>query len=81
VVETEFFLELLMGLLTNSARLPDRGSRSLRQIREVAFALRVETMLAHQPSLFAGHLLCSGRADRLGCTISDPDADGSEAGA
>src|SRR5687768_11077993 len=53
VVQAEFFLELLMGLLAYPARL-DRAGQSLdrgvgRKVREIVFAFAIRAMLAHQP--------------------------------
>src|SRR3546814_13391564 len=61
MVETEFFLELLMGLLADPARLdgagviPDR--RTCGQVREIIFALAPGALPAEQPCFFPGHVI------------------------
>jgi len=53
VIKTELFLELLMRLLADPARLDGTGNILDRhvgeEIGEMVFSLAVGTMLAHQP--------------------------------
>src|SRR3546814_14046620 len=67
MVETEFFLELLMGLLADPARLDGAGDipdrRICGQVREIIFALAAGAMLADQPCFFPGHVLRARGAD------------------
>src|SRR3546814_9607831 len=69
MVETEFFLELLMGLLADPARLDGAGDipdrRICGQVREIIFALAAGAMLADQPCFFPGHVLRARGADAL----------------
>src|SRR3546814_11673945 len=78
MVETEFFLDLLMGLLADPARLygagdiPDR--RICGQVREIIVALAAGAMLADQPCFFPGHVLRARGADALRRAVGDADA-------
>jgi hypothetical protein len=84
VIEAQFFLELLMRLLANPARL-DRAGESLDrgpagQIGETVFACPIRAMLTHQPGLLTRHVLSPGRADPLRRTISNAHAHSRKAG-
>ena len=61
VIETEFFFQLLMGLLANPSRL-DRCRQGAqvglrRQVGEIVFFLSRRTVFADEPSLLAGEML------------------------
>src|SRR3546814_9223901 len=75
MVETEFFLELLMGLLADPARLDGAGDipdrRICGQVREIIFALAAGAMLADQPCFFPGHVLRDRGADALRRAVGD----------
>jgi hypothetical protein len=84
VVEAEFFLELLVGLLADPSRL-DRGGERLevgvgRQVGKIVFALARGATLADQPGLLARHVLHALLMDALWRTIGDPHAHGGEGG-
>lgn len=83
VVQTEFFLELLMGLLADPAGFDGSGNlldRYVgRQVRKVVFPFPVRAMLAHQPDFFAGHMLRTRRAYPLWRTVGDAHAHGGKA--
>src|ERR1700728_4970948 len=61
VVEAEFFLELLVSLLADPARLDRRGECLEicvgRQVGEIVFLLAGRAPLADEPDLFARHML------------------------
>jgi len=63
VVESEFFLELLMRLFADPARLDGAGQlldwRVGRQVREVVLALAGRAMFAHEPDFLAWQVLGS----------------------
>ena len=84
VVEAEFFLELLVGLLADPSRLDRRGERLEvgvgRQIGKIVFALARGATLADQPGLLARHVLHALVMDALWRTIGDPHAHGGEGG-
>ena len=84
VVETELLLELLMRLFADPTRLYGAGDvfdrRVGGQVREIVFPLSTGAMLAHQPSLFVGHMLCASSTNPLWRAIGDPHAHGGEAG-
>lgn len=69
MIEAEFFLELLMRLFADPAGLDGAGDVFDRgvggKIGEIVFPLAVGAMLAHQPGLFARHMLCASSADPL----------------
>src|SRR5689334_23964840 len=69
VVETELFLELLMRLFADPARLDGAGEhlerRLRRQIGEVVFALAIRAVLTDQPDFFTRHVLSPHIADAL----------------
>lgn len=75
VVQAEFFLELLMGLLASPAGL-DGAGQSLdrgvgRQVGEIIFAFAIRAMLAHQLGILSRHVLGSGGTDPLGRSVGD----------
>src|SRR3546814_15859371 len=80
MVETEFFLELLMGLLAHPARLDGAGDipdrRICGQVRAIIFALAAGAMLADQPCFFPGPVLPARGADAVGRPVGDPGAHG-----
>lgn len=83
VVQAEFFLELLMGLLADPAGL-DRTGQSfdrdvVRQVREIVFAFAIRATLAHQPGFLPRHVLGSGRADPLGRSVGNAHSHRGEA--
>src|SRR5580692_12116515 len=84
VVEAEFFLELLVSLLADPARLDRCGQRLeagfRRQVREIVFLLSGGAPLADEPDLFAGHMLHALVADPLRRPVGGAHADGGEAG-
>ena len=82
VVEAEFFLKLLVGLLADPSRL-DRGGERLeagvgRQVGKIVFALARGAPLADEPGLLARHVLHALVMDALWRTIGDPHAHGGE---
>jgi hypothetical protein len=82
VIETEFLLELLMGLFADPSGL-DRGGERLevgvgRQVGKIVFALARGATLADQPGLLARHVLHALVMDALWRTIGDPHAHGGE---
>jgi len=69
VIEAEFFLELLMGLLADPARL-DRGGESFeisveRDLDQIVFSFAGSAPFADEPDLFAGQMLHAFVADPL----------------
>src|SRR5687768_4752542 len=84
MVEAKLFLELLMGLLTDPARLD--GARELLdwrvvgQVGEIIFALASGAVFADQPDLLPGQVLGAHRPDALRRSIRHPDPDGGETG-
>ena len=84
MVEAEFFLELLVRLLADPARLDCRGQCLEigvgRQVGEIVFLLAGRAPLADEPDLFAGHMLHALVADPLRRPVGDAHADGGEAG-
>src|SRR3546814_13230478 len=72
------FLELLMRLFADSARLDCPGQvldgGVGRRVREIVFALAVRTMLAHQPGFLTGHVFPARGAAALSRAISDADS-------
>ena len=72
VVEAEFFLELLVGLLAWPTRLDGRGKLLkggvCRVVGEVELALAGGAVLAHEPALLAGQMLRAGRLRPVGDT-------------
>jgi hypothetical protein len=82
VVEAEFFLELLVGLLAEPSRL-DRGSERLeagvgRQVGKIVFALARGATLADEPGFLARHVLHALVMDAVWRTIGDAHAHGCE---
>ena len=84
MVEAEFFLQLLVSLLADPARLDRCGQRLeagfRRQVREIVFLLAGRAPLADKPDLFAWQMLHALVADPLGRPIGHAHADGGEAG-
>ncbi len=78
VVKPELFLQLLMGLLTDPARLDSAGQcldrRVSRQVREVVFSLPIGTTFSDQPRLRTGHVLATHVLNALPRSIGDPHA-------
>src|SRR5512143_3156948 len=79
VVETEFFLQLLVSLLANPARL-DGGSKRAqvsrrRQVGEIVFLLSRHPVFADEPSLLARQMLLTLVGDPLRRSVRDPHAD------
>ena len=84
VIEAEFFLKLLVGLLAHPSRL-DRGGKRRevgvgRQVGKIVFALARGATLADEPDLLARHVLHAPLMDALWRTIGDPHAHGGEGG-
>ena len=83
VIETEFFLQLLMRLLADPPRLDGAGerleARAGGQVREVIFALSAGATFADQPCLVAGHVLAAHVADALPRPVGDPHPHSGEA--
>ena len=79
VIEAEFFLKLLVGLLADPSRL-DRGGERLevgvgRQAGKIVFALARGATLADQPGLLARHVLHARQraiGDRLNGGVGIP---------
>lgn len=83
MVEAKFFLELLVRLFADPARL-DRTGRFLDgnvcgQVREIVFTFAVGTMLAYQSCLLTGMCCAPQGADALWRTVSDTHANGGKA--
>ena len=75
MIETEFFLELLVRLFADPAGLDGAGElldRGIgRQVREIVFAFAGRAMLTDHPDLLAGQVLCAHIVDALGRPVSD----------
>ena len=84
MVETEFFLELLVRLLADPTSLDGAGQlldrRLAREIGQVILALSGRAMFADEPGLFAGQVLGAHIMDTLWWSVCDPNANRSEAG-
>ena len=84
MVEAEFFLELLVSLLADPARLDRRGQCLEigvgRKVGQIVFLLAGRAPLADEPNLFARHVLHALVADPLRRPVGDAHADGGEAG-
>lgn len=82
MVETEFFLHLLVRLFADPSRLDSRGERDeigvCGQVGEVVFALAGDAVLTDDPRLFARQVLLALVPDTLRRAVSDADADGGE---
>src|SRR3954463_1738086 len=82
VIEPEFFLELLVRLLTYPARLDQGGQllqrRVWRQVGQVVLALPRGTVLAHQPHLIAGQMLMGLPVQTNRWPVGDPYANSGE---
>jgi hypothetical protein len=76
VIKPKLFLELLMGLFADPARLDGAGEcldrRVCRQVREVVFAFPTGATFADQPGLVARHVLAAQGVDALRRPVSDP---------
>ena len=83
VIETEFFLQLLVRRLADPPRLDGAGERlegrAGGQVREVIFALSAGAPFADQPCLVTGHMLAAHVADALPRAVGDPHPHSSEA--
>ncbi len=82
MVGAEFFLELLMRLLTDPSGL-DRGgelfqARVGRQVRHVIFLLPGRSTFADKPDLVAGHALLTIVAHAVLMAIGDTNASSRE---
>lgn len=77
VVEAQFLLHLLVGLLAHPACLDGGGELreggSDRQVGQIVFALARRPPLAHQPGLLSRHVLLALVVDALGRPIGDAD--------
>ena len=84
MVEAEFFLELLMSLLADPARLDGRGERLQigfgGEVGQIVFLLAGRAPLADEPGFFPGHMLHALVADALRRPVGDAHADGGEGG-
>src|SRR5262245_16673891 len=83
VVETEFFLQLLVRLLANPTRL-DGGRQGAqislrRQVGEIVFLLSRHPVFADEPSLLARQMLLTLLSNPLRRSIGDPHANSSKA--
>ena len=83
MVETEFFLELLMRLLTNPSGLDSGGERLERriggQVRSVVFPLAGRPAFTDQPDLLVTrHGLHTAICHAVLVAIGDPDAGSGE---
>jgi hypothetical protein len=76
VIKPKLFLELLTGLLADSARLDRHGGWP---VRDVVFALPAGATFADQPGLVAGHVLMTRVANTLRRPVSDPHTHSGEA--
>ena len=82
VVETEFFFQLLVGLLANPSCL-DGGRQSAqvglrRQVGEIVFLLSRHPVFADEPGLVPWQMLLTLVPDPLRRSVGDPHADGGE---
>ena len=79
VIETEFFLQLLMRLLANPSRLDGGGQGAqvdlCRQIGEVVFLLSRYPVFADEPALLAGQMLLALVPDPLRRSVGYAHAD------
>ena len=84
VIEPEFLLQLLMGLLANPSCL-DRRSQAAQvhpggQVGEIVFLLPGRAVLADQPSLVAWKMLLTLIPYPLGRTVGSTHTDGGKPG-
>ena len=82
MIETEFFLELLVRLFTDPSCL-DRGGECLeggigRQVRYIVFLLSVRPSLSHEPDFFTRHGLDATIEHAMAMAIGNPDTAGRE---
>ena len=84
VVEAEFLLHLLMGLLAHPARLDGGCQRNEagrgRQVGQVVFGFPLSPALAHDPHLLTRHVLGRPAADLLGRAVGHPHPAGPRTG-
>ncbi len=82
VVETEFFLHLLVRLLADPSRLDGRREGEEiglgGQVREIVLPLAGGAVLADDPRLFAGQVLRALVPDPLRRAVGDAGADGGD---
>ena len=79
VIEAEFFLQLLMGLLADPSRL-DGGRQDAqvcfcRQVCEIVFLLTRDTLFANEPCLVPRQMLLTLVPNPLWRTVSRANAD------
>ena len=84
VIETEFFLQLLMRLFANPAGL-DGGCQAAQvrangQVCEIVFLLSRDTLFADEPCLVPRQMLLPLVPNPLWRTVSGADTDRSKAG-
>ena len=83
VIETEFFLQLLVSLFANPSRLD--GSRQgaqvglCRQVGEIVFLLSRHPVFADEPSFLPGQMLLALVPDSLWWSVCDAHTDGGKA--
>src|SRR6195256_6529529 len=82
VVETQFFFQLLVGLLANPSRL-DGGRQGAqvslrRQVGEIVFLLSRHPVFADEPGLLPWQMLLTLVPDPLRWSVCDPHADSSK---
>src|SRR5262245_59604138 len=82
VIETEFFLQLLVSLLANPSRLDGGRKRAQvsrrRQVGEIVFLLSRHPVFADEPSLLTGQMLLTLVPDPLRWSVRDPHANSSK---
>ena len=83
VIEAEFFLELLMRLFADPARLDGRGEHPAiglsGQVGQIVFLLAGGPSFADEPDRFARHVLHALVADSLWRAVGDAHTEGGEA--
>jgi hypothetical protein len=83
VIETEFFLQLLVSLFANPSRLD--GSRQgaqvglCRQVGEIVFLLSRHPVFADEPSFLPGQMLLALVPGSLWWSVCDAHTDGGKA--
>ena len=82
VIETEFFLQLLVRLLANPSRL-DGGRQGAqiplrRQVGEIVFLLSRHPVFADEPSFLTGQMLLTLVPDPLRWPVRDTHANSSK---
>ena len=82
VIDTEFFFQLLMGLLADPSRLDGcrQGAQVglRRQVGEIVFFLSRRTVFGDEPSLLPGEVLLPLVPDPLRWSVGDWHANGSK---